>query len=48
VLLSTGHALEDEAAALLREGCVGYVQKPYTIRHLALRVREVLGAAAGR
>jgi CheY-like chemotaxis protein len=46
VLLSTGHALEDEARRLLREGAVGFVQKPYTMHQLALRVREVLGVAA--
>lgn len=46
VLLSTGHALEDEARRLLHEGAVGFVQKPYTMHQLAIRVREVLGVAA--
>jgi CheY-like chemotaxis protein len=45
VLLSTGHALEGEARTLLREGVVGFVQKPYTMRQLAVKVREVLASA---
>ena len=41
-LLSTGHAFDDEAQALLDEGILGFIQKPFTMRQLADKVSEAL------
>jgi CheY-like chemotaxis protein len=42
VLLSTGYSIDDRAADVLRRGCRGYVQKPYSIATLAEKIDAVL------
>ncbi len=42
VVVSSGESSEGRASDLLREGAVGYVQKPYDINLLARIVREAL------
>jgi PAS domain S-box-containing protein len=42
VLLISGYSLDDEAHALLSEGAVGFLQKPFTVRQLVRRVRTAL------
>ncbi|MBW2356000.1 MAG: response regulator, partial [Deltaproteobacteria bacterium] len=42
VLLATGHGADAEVRALLDEGCVGYIQKPYTMADLKSRIAQVL------
>jgi len=42
VLLSSGYSRNGQAQAILERGCVGFVQKPFNLRELALKVREAL------
>jgi two-component system, cell cycle sensor histidine kinase and response regulator CckA len=42
VLLSSGYSINGQAMDILRRGCRGFIQKPFTIRELALKIREVL------
>jgi PAS domain S-box-containing protein len=42
VLLSSGYALNDQAEGILRSGCRGFIQKPFTIDQLSQKIREVL------
>lgn len=42
VLLSSGYALDGQAEALLRKGCSGFIQKPFTIQDLSQKIRSVL------
>ncbi len=42
VLLSSGYAVEGQASDILRRGCDGFIQKPFTIEALSQKVREVL------
>ncbi|HKN46356.1 MAG TPA: response regulator, partial [Candidatus Polarisedimenticolia bacterium] len=42
VVVSSGFSSESRASDLLREGVLGYVQKPYDIDALARIVREAL------
>ena len=44
VLLSSGYSINGQAMDILARGCRGFIQKPFTIKDLALKVREVLGA----
>jgi nitrogen-specific signal transduction histidine kinase len=42
VLLSSGYALDGQAEAVLRKGCNGFIQKPFTIEELSGKIRDVL------
>ncbi len=42
VLLSSGYSINSQAAGILDRGCDGFVQKPFTIRQLSLKIREIL------
>lgn len=44
VLLSSGYSINGQAMKILRRGCRGFIQKPFTIKELALKIREVLGS----
>jgi len=45
VLISSGFSVESTAGEILREGALGYVQKPYDIDALARMVRQALEKA---
>ncbi|MCU0596508.1 MAG: response regulator, partial [Desulfobacterota bacterium] len=42
VLLSSGYSLDGEAEKMLRNGCRGFIQKPYSMKALATKLREAL------
>jgi two-component system cell cycle sensor histidine kinase/response regulator CckA len=42
VLISTGYSVEDEVADLMRRGCRGYIQKPFSLKVLAKEIRRLL------
>ncbi|MEI6588025.1 MAG: PAS domain S-box protein [Candidatus Moraniibacteriota bacterium] len=42
VLLSSGYSLDGQAQGIIERGCNGFIQKPFTIKELSLKVREVL------
>jgi CheY-like chemotaxis protein len=41
VLLSSGYSLNGQAADIMRRGCRGFIQKPFTIGQLDQKIREV-------
>jgi len=43
VLLSTGYAIDENAQEMLRQGCKGYILKPYSVVDFSHKLREVLG-----
>ena len=43
VLLSTGYAIDENAQKMLRQGCKGYILKPYSVLDFSHKLREVLG-----
>jgi CheY-like chemotaxis protein len=43
VLLSSGYSIDGEATEILKRGCDGFIQKPFTMKDLSAKVREVLG-----
>ena len=45
VLLSSGYALDGQAATVLEKGCRGFIQKPFTIHELSGKIRSILDAA---
>ena len=42
VLLSSGYSINGEATEILDRGCNGFIQKPYSIKKLSQKVREIL------
>lgn len=42
VLLSSGYSLDGDAEKMLRSGCRGFIQKPYSMKALAGKLREAL------
>jgi CheY-like chemotaxis protein len=42
VLLSSGYSINGQAMNILSRGCRGFIQKPFTVKELALKLREVL------
>jgi len=43
VILSSGYALNGQATQIMKMGCNGFIQKPFNIRELSKKIREVLG-----
>ena len=41
-LLSTGYSIDGEAKDILDRGCNGFIQKPFNLKNLSRKVREIL------
>lgn len=48
VLLSSGYALDRQAEEIMRRGCNGFIQKPFTISELSNKVRAILDRSEPR
>jgi len=42
VLLSTGYSMNGQATKILERGCNGFIQKPFNIKSLSEKIREIL------
>ena len=42
VLLSSGYSINGQATEIMNRGCVGFIQKPFSIKDLSIEVREAL------
>jgi two-component system cell cycle sensor histidine kinase/response regulator CckA len=42
VILSSGYSMEGQATEILNRGCDSFIQKPFTMRELSKRIKEVL------
>lgn len=42
VILSSGYSVEGKAAEVLRRGCNGFIQKPFSLEELSQKMRDVL------
>ena len=42
VLLSSGYSINGQAKKILDRGCNAFIQKPFNLKELAKKVREVL------
>ena len=43
-LLSSGYSIDGQAAEILKRGCKGFLQKPFTLDALSQKIREILDA----
>jgi CheY-like chemotaxis protein len=44
VLLSSGYSLNEQAQRILRRGCRGFIQKPFSLEQLDRKIREILSS----
>jgi PAS domain S-box-containing protein len=42
VLLSSGYSINGQAAAILKRGCDGFIQKPFSMEELSQKIRSLL------
>jgi two-component system, cell cycle sensor histidine kinase and response regulator CckA len=42
VILSSGYSLNGQATDILKKGCQGFIQKPFTVQELSQSIRKVL------
>lgn len=43
VLLASGYSIEGDVAEKLKNGCNGFIKKPFSMRNLSEKLREILG-----
>jgi CheY-like chemotaxis protein len=42
VLLCSGYSINEEVTAIMEKGCNGFIQKPFNLKEIAIKIREVL------
>ncbi len=42
VLLSSGYSIDSEATEILNKGCSGFIQKPFDMKNLSAKIKEIL------
>ena len=42
VLLASGYSIGSQVAEELKNGCNGFIQKPFNLRELSAKIREIL------
>jgi len=43
VLLSSGYSIDGQAKEILKRGCNGFLQKPFTLGEVSRAIRELVG-----
>jgi len=42
VLLSSGYSIDDRATEIMKRGCTDFIQKPFNMKDLSIKLREIL------
>ena len=42
VMLSSGYALNGQAAGIMEKGCSGFIQKSFNVNKLSVKINEIL------
>jgi CheY-like chemotaxis protein len=42
VMLSSGYSIDGQASKILERGCNGFIQKPFNMKELSQKIREIL------
>ena len=42
ILLASGHSIKGQATEILKRGCNGFLQKPFNLEALSMKIREIL------
>lgn len=41
VLLSSGYSIDGQAERIMEQGCSGFIQKPFNLKHLSRKIKEI-------
>lgn len=47
ILLSSGYSLNGQASSIISRGCIGFIQKPFTIHDIAGQLRKIFDDKSG-
>jgi two-component system, cell cycle sensor histidine kinase and response regulator CckA len=42
VLLASGYSMQGQAREIMNRGCIGFIQKPFTLQDLSIRLLGIL------
>jgi CheY-like chemotaxis protein len=42
VLLASGYSMQGQAREIMNRGCIGFIQKPFTLQDLSVRLMGIL------
>jgi two-component system cell cycle sensor histidine kinase/response regulator CckA len=42
VLLASGYSMQGQAREIMNRGCIGFIQKPFTLQDLSIRLSGIL------
>jgi DNA-binding NtrC family response regulator len=42
IILCSGYTIHGDASAIMTQGCNGFLQKPFSLEQLSLKIREVI------
>jgi two-component system cell cycle sensor histidine kinase/response regulator CckA len=42
ILLSSGYSLNGQASEIMQRGCNGFIQKPFNLKQISRKIREIL------
>ena len=45
VLLASGYSMEGQAREIMSRGCDGFLQKPFTLEDISVRLRSLIGGS---
>jgi CheY-like chemotaxis protein len=45
VLLASGYSMQGQAREIMNRGCIGFIQKPFTLQDLSIRLQAILNPA---
>jgi two-component system, cell cycle sensor histidine kinase and response regulator CckA len=48
VVLSSGYSINGQAKKILDRGCLGFIQKPFSLRDLSVKLRRILDSPPPR
>jgi DNA-binding NtrC family response regulator len=46
VLLASGYSMQGQAREIMNRGCIGFIQKPFTLQDLSIRLQAILNPGA--
>jgi CheY-like chemotaxis protein len=47
IVLSSGYSLDGQAQEIMDKGCHGFIQKPFNVKTISVKLREVLDGSQG-
>jgi DNA-binding NarL/FixJ family response regulator len=42
ILLASGYSISGDTVRIMEEGCAGFIQKPFDITQISVKLREIL------